>query len=54
MFIFSRIFSKGELRENMYNAKISTFTVLPCVSHANNGYDYDNRPYAYTQRVQSA
>ena len=26
-YIFSRIFKKRELRENMYNAKISTFTV---------------------------
>ena len=28
-YIFSRIFKKRELRENMYSAKICTFTVLP-------------------------
>ena len=27
MYIFSQIFKKRELRENMYSAKISTFTV---------------------------
>ena len=27
-YIFSRIFKKRELRENMYSAKIPTFTVL--------------------------
>ena len=28
MYIFSRIFDKREYRENMYSAKISTFTVF--------------------------
>ena len=28
VYIFSRIFKKRELRENMYCAKISTFTVI--------------------------
>ena len=27
LYIFTRIFVKRDLRENMYNAKISTFTV---------------------------
>ena len=27
LYIFSRMFEKRELRENMYNTKISTFTV---------------------------
>ena len=28
VYIFSRIFKKRELSENIYNAKISTFTII--------------------------
>ena len=33
VYIFSRIFKKLELCENMFNAKISTFTVFVFVRH---------------------
>ena len=52
VYIFSRIFKKHELSENIYNAKVSTFTVSSLVYyHISNAMQYSNTALETTALV---